>query len=172
MEKEIKAKIELKLYNYYESNKVLSNYRYKIELLKKQVEEIDKELRDIKIEIPVQSSSLSYEERVQTSTDNSSYAEKMLIKMTDKLLEEKACKLYDIKEYQSRIRVIEADNKIIDLNIKDIDEELRKIIELKYKHKKGIRRIAMELCMGKTTVANKNLKALKIIYSWMSEEIC
>ena len=167
MEKEIKAKIELKLYNYYESNKVLSNYRYKIELLKKQVEDIDKELRDIKIEIPIQSSSLSYEERVQTSTDNSSYAEKMLIKMTDNLLQEKAYKLCEIEEYHRRIRRIEADNKMIDLNINTIDKELRDIIELKYKYSKNYRRIAIELCMGQATVCRKMQKALEIVQSWI-----
>lgn len=171
MEKEIKAKLETKLYNYYESNKVLSNYRFRIEILKKQVEEIDKELRDIKIEIPIQSSSLSYEERVQTSVDNSSYAEKMLIKMTDNLLKEKAYKLCDIKEYQRRIRKIELDNKVIDLNINEIDEEFRKILELKYKKKLSEREVSIRLCMAEATVARKKFKALELIYSWGCFEI-
>lgn len=167
MEKEVKAKIELKLYNYYESKKVLSNYRYKIELLKKQVKDIEEELKNIKVDIPIQSQALSYEERVQTSSDNSSYAEKMLIKITDNLLKEKAYKICEIKEYNARIRQIEADNKIIDFNIHDIDKELKKIIEYKYKYSKSDREISFLLCMSSSTITRKRKKIFEIIQSWV-----
>ena len=75
--------IEDKLYNFFNKEKKIAALRYQIEILRKQIERLDKDLRECNITIEIESSSPSFEERVQSSSDGTSYAEREVIRITD-----------------------------------------------------------------------------------------
>ena len=169
MDKETFRKTERKLYNYYGKEKILSSYKRKIDLLNKHIKEIDNKVKNLDIDIPIESKSISFDEKVQSSNDGSSYAEIMLVKITEDLLKEKAYKLSQINEFEIRIRKIEADNIIIEENIDTLNSELKEFIELKYKEKKSHKQISFAMNMSESTVTRKKELALKVVDSW--EEI-
>ncbi|WP_461615416.1 hypothetical protein [Clostridium sp. Marseille-QA1073] len=76
---------EKKLYNFFNRDKKIGSIKQKIELLNKKLENIEKKFREINIFIPEESRSINYEERVQNSNDESSYAERTAIKITENL---------------------------------------------------------------------------------------
>lgn len=157
---------EEKLKNYYRKDKLLNSYMGKIELLKKQIKFIDEKIKNTNIIIPEESRSISYEERVQTSSDGCSYAEKMAIKIIDDLIREKAYKIKEINDTETKIRKIEADNKIIDDNIKEMEEEYKRFIEFKYRDEKNNREIALKLHKSESGISRIKKLALNIVESW------
>lgn len=157
---------EEKLKNYYKKDKLLNSYVNKINLLNRQIKIIDEKIKNTDIIIPEESRSITYEERVQTSSDGCSYAEKMVIKIIDDLIKEKAYKIKEINDTETKIRKIEADNKIIDDNIKELEEELKKFIEFKYRDEKNNREIALKLHKSEAGISRIKRIALNIVQSW------
>ena len=101
---------EDKLYNYFNKEKKIATLNYRIEVLKKQIDKINQELRECDINIEIESSSPGFEERVQTSSDGTSYAERELIRITDLKLKRKLSKEIEIEELKEEIENIELDN--------------------------------------------------------------
>lgn len=158
---------EEKLKNYYRKDKILNSYANKIELLKRQIKIIDEKIKKTDIIIPEESRAITYEERVQTSSDGCSYAERMAIKIIDDLIKEKAYKIKEINDIETKIRKIEADNKIIDDNLKELEEEeIKKFIEFKYKDRKNNREIALKLHKSEAGISRIKKIALNIVESW------
>ena len=85
-------KMEDKLYNYFNKEKKIATLNYRIELLKKQRDKINQELKKCDVSIEVESSSPGFEERVQSSSDGTSYAEREVIRITDLKLKRKLSK--------------------------------------------------------------------------------
>ena len=80
---------EEKLYNYFNKEQEIAALLFRIEVLKKHICEINQELRGCDVNIEIESSSPGFEERVQTSSDGTSYAERELIRITDLKLKRK-----------------------------------------------------------------------------------
>ena len=95
--------IEDKLYNFFNKEKKIATLNYRIEILKKQIEKIDQELKDCDVSIEIESSSPGFEERVQTSSNGTSYAEREVIRITDLKLKRKAEKEVEIEEFLALI---------------------------------------------------------------------
>ena len=86
IDKEIFRRTEAKLYNYFKKDKKIKSIKKKINLLKEQINDIDFKLKKVDVSIPEESRSITYEEKVQTSNNNESYAERTIIRITDSLL--------------------------------------------------------------------------------------
>ncbi len=97
-------KTEDKLYNYFNKEKKIATLNYRIEVLKKQIYTINQELKSCDVNIKLESSSPSFEERVQTSSDGISYAEREVIRITDLKLKRKLSKEIEIEEIKEEIR--------------------------------------------------------------------
>ena len=123
-------KTEDKLYNYFNKEKKIATLNYRIELLKKQIDKINQELRECDVNIEIESSSLGFEERVQTSSDGTSYAEREVIRITELKLKRKVSKEIEIEELKEEIENIELDNSILEYNLQYINEEWYKLLEL------------------------------------------
>jgi hypothetical protein len=150
---------EKKLYNYYGKDKKIYSINKKINLLKKQIESIKEKLENVNIEIPEESRSMTYEERVQNSSDGSSYAEKMLIRITDKLLREKLRKEEEVLDLEEELRDIEADNVIIENNIRNIKhKEILDFLNMKYKEQLKDWQIGMKIEKDQSTVTRTRQK--------------
>ncbi|MGV2643904.1 hypothetical protein GNF86_21220, partial [Clostridium perfringens] len=83
MDKELFRKTEGKLYRYYNKDKQINSLKDKLTLLNKQIEAINKDLRECNINLEPESKSPSFEERVQTSSDGISYAEREVMRVTE-----------------------------------------------------------------------------------------
>ena len=163
--REIKI-IEDKLYNFFNKEKKIAALRYQIEILRKQIERLYKDLRECNITIEIESSSPGFEERVQTSSNGTSYAEREVIRITDLKLKRKAEKEVEIEEFLALIDKIELDNAILEYNLQFINEEWHKLLELKYKDKKSEQQIAIEMNMSQSQVNKIKQKVIFDIKRW------
>ena len=159
-------KTEDKLYNYFNKEKKIATLNYRIELLKKQIDKINQELRECDVNIEIESSSLGFEERVQTSSDGTSYAEREVIRITELKLKRKVSKEIEIEELKEEIENIELDNSILEYNLQYINEEWYKLLELKYKFKKNETQISLEMNISQSQVNKINQKAIADIRRW------
>ena len=159
-------KTEDKLYNYFNKEKKIATLNYRIELLKKQIDKINQELRECDVNIEIESSSLWFEERVQTSSDGTSYAEREVIRITELKLKRKVSKEIEIEELKEEIENIELDNSILEYNLQYINEEWYKLLELKYKFKKNETQISLEMNISQSQVNKKKKKAIADIRRW------
>lgn len=159
-------KIEDKLYNYFNKEKKIATLNYRIELLKKQIDKINQELKECDVSIEVESGSQGFEERVQTSSDGTSYAEREVIRITDLKLKRKKSKEIEIEELKEKIENIELDNSILEYNLQYINEEWYKLLELKYKFKKNETQISLEMNISQSQVNKIKQKAIADIRRW------
>ena len=159
-------KTEDKLYNYFNKEKKIATLNYRIEVLKNQIDKINQELRECDINIEIESSSPAFEERVQRSTDGTSYAEREVIRITDLKLKRKLSKEIEIEEIKEEIENIELDNSILEYNLKYINEEWYKLLELKYKFKKNEVQISLEMNISQSQVNKIKQKAIANIQRW------
>lgn len=159
-------KTEDKLYNYFNKEKKIATLNYRIEVLKKQIDKINQELRECDINIEIESSSPAFEERVQRSTDGTSYAEREVIRITDLKLKRKLSKEIEIEEIKEEIENIELDNSILEYNLKYINEEWYKLLEFKYKFKKNETQISFEMNISQSQVNKIKQKAIANIQRW------
>lgn len=155
-------KTEDKLYNYFNKEKKIATLNYRIELLKKQRDKINQELKECDVSIEVESSSPGFEERVQSSSDGTSYAEREVIRITELKLKRKLSKEIEIEEIEN----IELDNSILEYNLKYINEEWYKLLELKYKFKKNETQISFEMNISQSQVNKIKQKAIANIQRW------
>lgn len=159
-------KTEDKLYNYFNKEKKIATLNYRIQILKKQIYEIDQELKECNVNIEIESSSPGFEERVQSSSDGTSYAEREVIRITELKLKRKVSKEIEIEELKEEIENIELDNSILEYNLQYINEEWYKLLELKYKFKKNETQISLEMNISQSQVNKIKQKAIADIRRW------
>ncbi|CUN65687.1 MULTISPECIES: hypothetical protein [Clostridium] len=159
-------KTEDKLYNYFNKEKKIATLNYRIEVLKNQIDKINQELKECDVSIEVESSSPGFEERVQSSSDGTSYAEREVIRITDLKLKRKLSKEIEIEEIKEEIENIELDNSILEYNLQFINEEWYKLLELKYKFKKNETQISLEMNISQSQVNKIKQKAIADIRRW------
>ena len=159
-------KTEDKLYNYFNKEKKIATLDYRIEVLKRQIDKINQELRECDVNIEIESSSPGFEERVQTSSDGTSYAEREVIRITELKLKRKVSKEIEIEELKEEIENIELDNSILEYNLKYINEEWYKLLEFKYKFKKNETQISFEMNISQSQVNKIKQKAIANIQRW------
>ena len=159
-------KTEDKLYNYFNKEKKIATLNYRIEVLKNQIDKINQELKECDVSIEVESSSQGFEERVQSSSDGTSYAEREVIRITDLKLKRKLSKEIEIEEIKEEIENIELDNSILEYNLQFINEEWYKLLELKYKFKKNETQISLEMNISQSQVNKIKQKAIADIRRW------
>lgn len=159
-------KTEDKLYNYFNKEKKIATLNYRIEVLKKQIDKINQELKMCDVNIEIESSSPGFEERVQNSPDGTSYAEREVIRITNLKLKRKLSKEIEIEEIKEEIENIELDNSILEYNLQYINEEWYKLLELKYKFKKNEVQISLEMNISQSQVNKIKQKAIANIQRW------
>ncbi|MGL4760395.1 MAG: hypothetical protein ACRCWG_02970 [Sarcina sp.] len=172
MREDIFRKTEKKLYNYFDKDKLIKSYKHKIECLLKYKEELEEKVKTADVEINTDIKAISYEERVQSSSDGVGYAERMMIEMVDNLINEKSRVKKEISDLETRIRRLELNNQIIEENITMLKVELKGFITNKYKEKKSNREIAISMNMSEATITRVKKQALKVIDSWEETLFC
>lgn len=169
MDKETFKNIEKRLYSYYEKEELIKTIKYKIEKLEKQIEQIDEDIKNNNVIIETDLKGISYGERVQSSSNGTSYMERELVKAIERLEREKDYKLASISDLKREARELEESSSEIEYNIKKLNEMDLKFIELKYKKRPrcSIEEVALELNMSRSAGYDKRDKLINYIGKWI-----
>lgn len=165
-DEELRKDIEKKLRFYFRKDLILRDINTRIEKLKKRIEILEKDLKNININIPEEGRAISYEEKVQLSRMGISYVENMAIKITSKMesiLEKSKIELLELEEKRFSI---ERDNETIENNIKDLNKEYKEILRLIYGKGKTEEFVAQKLNIDRSNVNRRKLFILKNIEQW------
>lgn len=166
MDNDLFKKTEGKLYRYYNSQKKIESFKAKIELLKNDIKIINDRIKNIDFTIPVESKSIGFDERVQTSSDGISYAEKAMFQIIDRLEREIVDDTKEIERLEESIRKINKDNKIIEENIKWLNKEDLNYLECKYKNDLKNWEIAIKLNVSEVTCTRIRKRIIANVSKW------
>lgn len=167
MEKETFRKIEVSLCEYFKQLKLIKKFKQKINLLKKQQEEIKEEMRSLKA-LNIDSYTnmgIDYSrDPVQTSSTGSGEGEIRTLMYINDLEKEYQRKVEHIYRMNAKIRNIEVEIEDMKNILEHLDEEQRKFIDWKYGEKKSIEWIAVEMLGGaKSTAYRKRNEIISTI---------
>lgn len=152
MDKELFRKTEGKLYRYYESKKHLFGLNEKIIRLENHKETIEYDIRHTNIRIDPFQNGTGINERVQTSSNGTSYAEKEMIREIERLERERVKVVKQILKTKAKKRELENYISNMDFNINMLNEESKRFLELKYSDKAKVIAIAQKMNMAVATV--------------------
>lgn len=153
MDKELFRKTEGMLYGYYRDKKRLESVKREIDTVGKLINTIEKNIKTCHFDIdPYQGGTLEGE-RVQTTTNTSSYVEKAIIKAIDDMEREKAQRTKKLYKLKCEERNLIYKTEKMENNIEMLNSEYKKFLELKYNvtpgEKVSMRDIALELNINK-----------------------
>lgn len=167
IDKKLFENTEGRLYRYYRNLKEIEKLKKVIETLNKQVEQIEDKIRNTNVKIDYYQSGMAISEKVQTSLNCASYAEREIIKAIEKLERELIQKKKKILKLEARIREKEEQIADMDYNISMLSEEYKRFLEWKYGERKSIDWIATEMYGGaRTTAYRKRDELIESIAQW------
>lgn len=169
MDKETFRKTERMLKRYYYNLRNIESLRNTCNRLERQKEEITRDIKETNISLPLESISISYSDKVQTS-NKSSYCDRAIEHEITKLINERKMIIKRILKNKAKIRQIENEIEPIRdkinrlLKLSQSPEEIEMFIELKYKKHKTIPCIAAIMYGGaKATAYRRNKEILESI---------
>lgn len=158
MDKKIFEKTEWKLYRYFEKDKKIKSLDNKIRLLESHIKLINEKIKNMDISIPIESRSISFDEKVQVSNDGTSYVERTMINIIDRLEREIINNKDEIIKLEELIRKIKEDNKMLD--------DYKNFLEYKYRDKLKNWQIANKLNISEVTCTRIKRELINDISRW------
>lgn len=163
MDKELFRKTEGKLYRYYESKKKIYNIKEDIARLEREIKTIEYDIRHSNVAIDYYQNGIGIQERVQSSSTGTSYAENEMCKQIERLEKEHVEKTKKLLKNKAKIRELERYIDYMDRNIRMLQEEDKRFLELKYGDKKNILQISMRLNIAQATAYRKREEIVEVI---------
>ncbi|HAT4162133.1 hypothetical protein ACSW9V_10390 [Clostridium perfringens] len=167
MDKTLFKKIEWQLYNYFENVSKIEAYESKRELLKKNIDELERKIKTTDVILSPDVKSIGFSERVQTSNDGVSAAEKNMINLIEKLEREIEKREAQIVDLELSIMKRKEDNKTLD---KFFDGRLkdyyRKLLEYKYRDGDSNIEICEKLSISETKLVKDKKKIIERVSRW------
>ena len=166
MDKKIFEKTEWKLYRYFEKDKKIKSLDNKIRLLESHIKLINEKIKNMNISIPIESRSISFDEKVQVSNDGTSYVERTMINIIDRLEREIIDNKDEIIKLEELIRKIKEDNKMLDDYIIYLNNDYKNFLEYKYRDKLKNWQIANKLNISEVTCTRIKRELINDISRW------
>lgn len=166
MDKKIFEKTEWKLYRYFEKDKKIKSLDNKIRLLESHIKLINEKIKNMDISIPIESISISFDEKVQVSNDGTSYVERTMINIIDRLEREIINNKDEIIKLEELIRKIKEDNKMLDDYIIYLNNNYKNFLEYKYRDKLKNWQIANKLNISEVTCTRIKRELINDISRW------
>ena len=166
MDKKIFQKTEWKLYRYFEKDKKIKSLDNKIRLLESHIKLINEKIKNMDISIPIESRSISFDEKVQVSNDGTSYVERTMINIIDRLEREIINNKDEIIKLEELIRKIKEDNKMLDDYIIYLNNDYKNFLEYKYRDKLKNWQIANKLNISEVTCTRIKRELINDISRW------
>lgn len=168
MEKEVFRKTEGNIYRYYETKKAIFGINEKIARLEEQQESIEYDMKHTNIRIDPYQNGMGISERVQTSSNGTSYVEQEISKEIDKLDRERLRIIKLILKLKAKKRDMENYISNIEYNINMLNEESKRFLELKYSDKEKVVAIAYKMNMAVATVYRVREEIIENIANFMN----
>ena len=162
--------IELKLYRYYENLRAIDELKKHNVYLSKKNDEIEKILKTNDFKYDVTFGSLTYEDKVQTSSSGESVIEKQIMWQAEKYLRCQEDIVYKILENDLSIRKKEIEIIKIGVVLTALDKEERKFVEMRYKDKLLIEDIAYKLNMSDRNIFYIKKRLMEKLEDYFKEE--
>lgn len=166
MDKELFKETENKVRRYYQKDKLINTLNKKIERLNEQIDKIEMQLRSNDITLEPGIKPISYEERVQTSGDGSSFAERQAMEITEIRLKRINNKKIEREKLLEQIDQIELECTDLDEAIKEIKGKYKELLEMAYKKGYKEQKIAEVLNWDQSQINRKKQLLMKIIADW------
>jgi (p)ppGpp synthase/HD superfamily hydrolase len=166
MNKEQFVETENKVRRYFQKDKLINSLNSKISLLDKQIKAIDEDLKSCNINIEPGIKAISYEERVQSSGDGSSYAEKEAMRLTEFKIKRVAEKRLEKEKLLEQIDQIELDYIYIKDAIEPIKGIFKELLKMKYEKRMSEIQIGKTMNWSQSEINKKKRKLLKLIAGW------
>lgn len=166
MDKELFKETENKVRRYYQKDKLINSLKNKIKLLEGQIDNIEKDLKECNITLEPGIKPISYEERVQTSGDGSSFAEREAMKITEYQIKRLYAKKMEKEKLLEQIDQIELDSKDSEEAIMQIKGKYKELLEMAYKKGYKEQKIAEVLNWDQSQINRKKQLLMKIIADW------
>lgn len=160
--------IEGRLYNHYRQLSEIEKLKYKIEILKNQIVDIESDIKYINVNVdPTLNMSIDFGERVQTSPSGTGYAESEIIRQIGRLEKELNQKKDKLLKLKGRMRLLQEVTADLSFNIAMQNEEFKCFVKHKYKDCKSIRWIARETYQDVVSTArNRRISIIEDIGTW------
>lgn len=152
MNKETFKKTERMLYVYYRNLKEIEKLSYMCCRLEQQKEKIKRDIQETNIDLEEESISISYSERVQTSSVTS-HCDREIERQITKLENELKLIRKKILKNKARIRQLERETVSINYNLSMLSEESKEFVKLKYKEHRSVPCIAEMMYAGARATA-------------------
>ncbi|XZM32793.1 hypothetical protein ACSXAY_12820 [Clostridium perfringens] len=167
MDKTLFKKTEWQLYNYFENVSKIEAYQSKRDLLKKNIEELERRIKTTDVSLNSDVKSIGFSERVQTSNDGVSTAEKNMISLIERLEREIEKKEVQIVDLELLIMELKEENKplekFFDSRLKDY---FRKLLEYKYRDGDLNIEICEKLNISETKLTKDKKKIIERVSRW------
>lgn len=158
---------EDKLFKYFNRDRIATGLNSQLKTLNIQIERIEKELKEGSyINIEEQSSSPSFDERVQTSSTGTSYAESQVMKLTDIKISRKDKLEIDREYIINQLDDLECIKSEMGWKVDQLSNNYKKMLDLIYKENMNEVQISFKLHLSQSQVNKRKNKILEQIFMW------
>ena len=166
MDKELFEETENKIFKYFNRDKMTKALNDKLKILDNQIEVIDQGLRECKVCIEEESSSPSFEQKVQTSSTGVSYAEREVMRVTELQIKRVISKQLERQKVLEQLDDIEIACNEIGWKIEEFEGELKDILKFLYKDRLGENAIAEKMHIGQPQINKIKQQIIRKIALW------
>jgi hypothetical protein len=163
MDKELFRITENRVRVYFQKDKLINSLNNRINLLNEQINAIDEDLRNCNISIEPGIKPISYEERVQSSGDGSSYAEKEAMRLTEFKIKRMAEKKLEREKLLEQIDQIELDYCYMQDALEPIKGVYKELLKMKYEKRMGEQQIGIKMNWSQSQINKKKWKLIELI---------
>lgn len=158
---------EDKLFKYFNRDRISTGLNSQLKTIDNQIERIEKELKEGSyINIEEQSSSPSFDERVQTSSTGISYAESQVMQLTDMKLRKKGKLEIDKQNIIDQLDDLECIKSEMEWKVEQLSDNYKKMLNLIYKENMNEVQISFKLHLSQSQVNKRKNKILEQIFMW------
>ncbi|AWZ49805.1 hypothetical protein C3495_05800 [Clostridiaceae bacterium 14S0207] len=162
IDKETFRKTEGRIYRYYENLKKIDMLEHRCMVLENTKEQLRNDIKNTNVSIETDMNmGIGYEERVQTSSTCTSYAEKEIARQVNKMIQEWKDIRKEILKIHSKIRELNKQDPDMKYAIGLLDTQYRLIADMKYKDQLSLEKIGLKLNMDKSTVSRTRERIVK-----------
>ncbi|MDU2085987.1 transcriptional regulator [Clostridium perfringens] len=161
MDKTLFKKTEGALYRYFKYKKKIYRLKERVRYLENRLIGIEEDIKNANVTIDYYQNGTGISERVQTSSNGISFAESQICKEIGKLEREHITITKKIFRIKADIRYLNDFVEDMDLNLKTLNEEDRRYIELKYGDGKSPIAISRSLNIAQATAYRKREEVIE-----------
>lgn len=158
---------EEKLYKYFNKDSIYRGLNKQLDVFNKQIADLEKELKECSyIDIEEESKSPAFEERIQTSSNGTSYAEGQIIKLTELKLKRKAKKEIERENILEQLEDMETIESEMDWKVEQLQGRFKELLKMCYKDNMNEVQISFKLHLSQSQVNKRKNQILEKIFMW------